>query len=430
MSEHKVAGLAKTVREQTDKSEDFDLDNYSEDAAGKLMTACFAQPHPAETPIRCTFVIGGGKEIRGRYDPQLYRGIAAALKAIGYEEDNGAAIGSLGAFKSQHDTGRNVKLIHVFPTLHKPPEDAHGGAGGEASGAAVALDADSPLYRLIAAESVEAFAALCAEGRVVSYAQLSRLNKQLAPYLALLKHIDAQMMGGQPLAPAEEAWAAIATAETLAAKLGWLQAAMKAVVEKGELSGSERRQVLESTEPKLAALEVEMATAQSEGKEARAAKLGAQREAILALRASAERSKPPNRALPPAVAAEVASAWAACLSLKALEASAKHSNQLLTLEQARQVGQLPELEARIAAAAEGARGWFESDEELTARVALAKANGAAEHKKKAAKQAQRASGTAGWSTVGDQSKALSTGKNRSKAPVGKSGAFAALAIDD
>lgn len=318
-------------------------------------------------------------------------------------------------------------------------------------------------------------------------------------------------MQGQPLSAAEEAWAAITTAETLGAKAGWLQAAMKGLVEKGELSVAERRALLETSAAKLEALEVELAAAQSEGKAPRAKTLSSQRDALMAMRAAAQKASASNRALPVAVAAEVAAAWAQCLQLQRIEATAKANNQLLTLEQARQVreeragahkrararlralaaplpaaglcptcglappclpprepyshapppygsrllhvapeghtsrrhslrpspvthvtgqvGQLPELQARISAAAEGARNWFESDAELEARVALAKANGAAAHTKVAARQAQKTTANASWSTVGQQSKALGA-KPGAKAGVGKGGSFAALSLND
>ncbi|KAG8458757.1 hypothetical protein KFE25_012955 [Diacronema lutheri] len=429
MSEQKVAGLAKAVREQTDKAEEYDLDNYSEEAAGELMTACFAQPHPAGAPLRCSFVIGGGKSIRGRYDPNLYRGIAAALKAIGFDEDSGASLGSSAAFKSQHDTGRNVKVVHVFPPLAHAPDGQHGDAAGE--GAAVPLAADSPLYRLIEAENVETFGVLCEEGGVRTYAQLSRLLKNLAPYIALLKRVDEKMMGGQPLSPAEEAWAAITTTDSLAAKAAHVQMGMKGLVERGELSAAEKAQLLRTTAPKLEALEIELAAARSEGKEKRVEKLAQQRDALIAARTSAEGSRPPNRALPPPAAAEVAKLWAQVLAVRAIEASAKQANQLLSLEQARQVGQLPELLARIDAIAEGARGWFESDEELGARVALAKGAGAGAHKKAADRQAARTSQSAGWTTSGSTARSLGAAKKTATKPGGgKGGAFAALAGDD
>ncbi|KAJ1620253.1 hypothetical protein T492DRAFT_635296 [Pavlovales sp. CCMP2436] len=431
MSDHKLAGLAKTLREQIDKQEEYDLDNYSEEAAGELMGACFAMTHPSVAPIRCTFVIGGGKSTRGRYEPNLYRGIAAALKAIGFEEDNGAALGSTGAFKSQHDTGRNIKVVHVFPLIFNGGGDEVAGGEATGSGAAVPLEADSPLYRLITAESEEAFAALCAEGKLLSYAQLQACNKALAPYLALLKDVDAKMMGGQPLSAAEEAWAAISSAETLQQKAGWVQAQMKVLVAKGELSTEEKRQLMQASTPKLEAIELEMATAQSEGKEKRVAALGKQREALIGLRAAAEKSKPPNRALPPTVATEVANLWAQCLKLRTFEASAKRNQQLLTIEQARAVGQLPELAERIADLAEHARGWFESDEALKARVALAKANGSAAAERAAKQQQQRAvGGGAGWATAGSFAKNLGAKTGAAKGGASKGGAFAALSLDD
>lgn len=425
---HKVAGLAKSVREQTDKADEYDLDNYSEEAAAELMEACFSQPHPSTAPLRCSFLIGGGKSIRGRYDPNLFRAIAAALKALGFDEDNGASHGSTGAFKSQHDTGRNVKVVHVFPTHAR---GADGGEEEEQEGAAVQLDADSPLYRLIEADGVEPFAALCAQGGVATYAQLQRLLKSLQPYAQLLAQVDAKMMAGQMLAPEEEAWAAITSADALAAKVAHVQAQMRGLVERGELSVAERAQLMRSTTPKLEALELQLAAAQSEGKAKRAERLSQQRDALLAARASAEASRPPNRALPVAAAAEAAKLWAQVLALRAVEAAAKQSNQLLTLEQARQVGQLAELRARLDGLAESCRGWFESDEELKARLALAKANGAAAHKKVADRQAGKAAQSAGWATAGSTAKSLGVAKKPAgKGGAAKGGAFAALSIDD
>ena len=62
------------------------------------MTAAFKEPLKASTPLRFTFVIGGGRLVRTRYDDHLGRWLSAGLSELGFDDDRGAALGSQGAF--------------------------------------------------------------------------------------------------------------------------------------------------------------------------------------------------------------------------------------------------------------------------------------------------------------------------------------------
>ena len=93
-----------------------DLAGFTEAQAHDFVTATFAEPHPAcecgtahcwfvcnsvlddtsecttpcaAKPLRFTFIIGGGKLVRSKYDEQLGKWLTAELRRVGYEEDKG-----------------------------------------------------------------------------------------------------------------------------------------------------------------------------------------------------------------------------------------------------------------------------------------------------------------------------------------------------
>jgi len=426
MSDTKVAGLAKQMREQTEKHEEYDLDNYSEEAAMELMRAAFGAPLEATEPVRCTLVCGGGKSVRGRYDPNLMRGISQSLKALGFEEDSGASLGTQGAFKMQHDTGRNLKLAHVFPRTSAGEGAASGDGAGGASGAT--LDPEAPAYQLMAAESLEAFQQLTA-AHLPTYVQKARAAKELSgTYLPLFKAIDAKLVGAQPLDAGEEAWSAVCSADALSERLASLQQAMMAQVEKGDLTAADKAEVRRTMGSKLESLEAEIAAAKSEGKAKRAEKLEATRAQIAALRAAADECSPKPPHQPQETLQELAGLWRQILALRHVEARAKQENKLLSLEQARQVGQLPELEEKVAAVLERECGWYETAKEVGERLAAGKQHALAQQKKAQAQQAARAGANAGWSTVGQPSKQLGA-KPKAKGSSVTGGSFALLGDD-
>ena len=79
--------------------------------------------------IRITLVVGAGKLGRQKYDPSALRTVTATLQSVGFVEDRGASCVSdcAGLFKFQHDTGKNLKTVVVFPKL--PAEKKKGGDG-------------------------------------------------------------------------------------------------------------------------------------------------------------------------------------------------------------------------------------------------------------------------------------------------------------
>eukprot|EP00400_MALV-I_sp_L67-5_P000812 gene812-857_t len=114
-----------SIRNSHDDELEFDLANYTEQKATDLMKACFEKPLERNTHLKVTFVVGGGKLVRQKYDDNLTKYVTNGLRAIGFEEDISADKSSSKVFKSQHDTSKNLKFVHVFPVIVKAAKNPH-----------------------------------------------------------------------------------------------------------------------------------------------------------------------------------------------------------------------------------------------------------------------------------------------------------------
>jgi len=114
------SGLALKIRSASE-SETFDL-TQPPSTITTATVAAFSTPFLAlPTMIRLTFNVGGGKAARGGFDQGAQRAFTSALREVGYEEDKGGGIDweSAGTFKQQHDTGKNLKTVVVFPRIDR-----------------------------------------------------------------------------------------------------------------------------------------------------------------------------------------------------------------------------------------------------------------------------------------------------------------------
>lgn len=104
----------------TPETAQFDLAGYDEPQVKALVKEAFGTPFDISKMIRVTFIVGGGKAIRGKYSESLARVFGTALQDLGFNQDSAAScdLMSAGSFKGQHDTQRNLKLVHVFPKVN------------------------------------------------------------------------------------------------------------------------------------------------------------------------------------------------------------------------------------------------------------------------------------------------------------------------
>eukprot|EP00927_Polykrikos_kofoidii_P076815 TRINITY_DN73840_c0_g1_i1.p1 TRINITY_DN73840_c0_g1~~TRINITY_DN73840_c0_g1_i1.p1 ORF type:complete len:1800 (+),score=403.34 TRINITY_DN73840_c0_g1_i1:624-5402(+) len=97
----------------------YDLSGYDDKQAQQLVKEAFETPLSCESMVRITFVVGGGKDIRGKYTDSLPKAVASALQELGFRQESGAScdLESAGSFKGQHDKGKNQKVVHIFPRI-------------------------------------------------------------------------------------------------------------------------------------------------------------------------------------------------------------------------------------------------------------------------------------------------------------------------
>lgn len=75
-------GLALEIR-TGGESEHYELSGYSQPQVEELVHNAFSTPIPSPGAMRCTFTVGGGKNTRGKYHPDMSKFMGAALRGIG-----------------------------------------------------------------------------------------------------------------------------------------------------------------------------------------------------------------------------------------------------------------------------------------------------------------------------------------------------------
>merc|ERR1719356_823887 len=102
--------------------------------------------------IRLTFIVGGGKLLRSKYNDRAGQAVTSTLKQLGFVEDRGASCiaDCAGCFKLQHDTGKNTKTVVVFPRLanHTRGNNSHDESGEEED---TLIPSASPGYKMAVA---------------------------------------------------------------------------------------------------------------------------------------------------------------------------------------------------------------------------------------------------------------------------------------
>ena len=120
MAKEDIHGLAGNIRSAT-LSETFDLGGLPSTTISQVVWDAFSRDFELDMGgmIRITLVVGAGKGNRSKYDPAALKLVTTSLSAAGYVEDRGAScvVESAGCFKFQHDTGKNLKTVVVFPKI-------------------------------------------------------------------------------------------------------------------------------------------------------------------------------------------------------------------------------------------------------------------------------------------------------------------------
>jgi polyhydroxyalkanoate synthesis regulator phasin len=351
-----------------------------EATAKDFMKSAFGEPLPmAKQPLRCTFIIGGGKLVRSRYDASLGKWMTSALRELGFEEDKSAAVGDAGVWKIQHDLGQNLIYLHVFPriasaTAAGDKTEGASGAGGTDGGAGAGES-------LFDSESLDIRALLCelsvlqkmVQSRVASYAQKKRLLTHVLDTIVQLDEMDTLLASRKPLTGFQQQLYEVADRDLLAAKVEWLKGELKTMVAEGKLTAAETEGVLAEMDGRIKALQAEMAKEREKGAlaaEKKVAQLTQQLEALQEKRGAV--AKGPGTkpfAHPVRMIEEIVKIRRQMDPLLALE----KAGRMLTLEETKKLGLLDDLKEKMQQFLGAARGFWETDEEFSKRLTVAAA---------------------------------------------------------
>lgn len=391
-------GLSKHIRSRG-ISETYDLAGFGEAQTKDLVRDAFGQPIPATEPLRYTFLIGGGKtQNRQKYDGDLGRYLAAALREVGYREDRTATalLECQGTYKSQHDTHKGIRTVQVFPRVEIVEAEE-----GQDSARSRASMASTPDY-MAAVCTFETFQEMVQE-KVTSWSQKRRLLRHLDSFVARQKESEQKLTRMETLTAEEEDIYENVDVDVAAQKHSWLSSLVKAMVENGQLTKAEHEQVLSQVQSKMDTLQVEHAAATEKNDEAKLARIHKQGEQLTQRRALVHSNAPVTHKVKHED--ELRAITAKLIKIEKLEST---RGRLLTIDEVKQVGGKDELLERASVLEADSRGWFEEDEEFATRLAEVRKQG----QRMAAKKAP--AGSKG----GKGGASASSAKNRGRSGVG------------
>ena len=405
-------GLVGTMRSITE-SEEFDLGSISSSTSAQtLLRDAFekAREEPLERMVRATLVVGAGKANRQKYDASLQKWVVGALKDIGYADDRSACceFASAGSFKVQHDTGRNLFFVHVFPRCERKVVDD---AATEATEAAPS--AELSREHVLCASEAATFQRIVKK-KCASWSEKKRLQAALRDLQGRFAAMDAKLMSREALDDDESALYEVGSSDDLGDKLRWLAEATKKMLDDGQLTAPEKEAALAQMDGRLEALAADGSP-----------KALAQRARVAENRAKLDARKLDWTPAKVEHDAAIRALHKQLAPLDALERQAKAG--FLSLQDAARLGEKDDLEARVASLEQACRGWYETDDELDARLAPLRQHLKTLKQKLGAPKPKAAANAGGWSTAPAKSRSKGA-SGKSTASKGRSmGGFSALA---
>lgn len=432
-----LSGLAGEIRSAI-SSEQYDLGGYTEPRAKDLIISAFGKPLTAPTEmIKCTFVVGGGKLVRAKYNDDLTKWIVSALREIGYTEDRSAAetFDSQGTYKQQHDTGQNLKYLIIYPHVTCANQKQGGDNNDNNNNNNIPkIDMKSPEYIVRVCE-VATLKEIVSQN-VISYRQKKKLLKILQSALEEFKQIEAKLISGIQLNPIEQSiYDSNSSSDN--EKITWLQSEIKDMIDTSKLTTSEKNELLLLLDTNLKSVNDEIEEAQKEKKDKKVEKLIIKKESIVTRKEFVSKITTIQHRLK--FGDEIQKLRIKIFGLLALEE--KGRSMSLTLADLKVLEEKSDFEKRIAELEANSRGWFETEEDFEAKCkfeekeAKTKYNNKLKLKSNDTKKSSSSTGkttsnsktTTGWSTVAV--KKTSTVNNNNNVKKSSSGFAAAFDSD-
>jgi hypothetical protein len=248
------------------ESETFDLGGQSPATIEKMVTDAFSAPLPISEMIRITLVTGAGKLERQKYDENAGKAVTTALRALGFVEDRGASAipECAGSFKMQHDTGKNLKTVVVFPRIEGAGALAEKVGSLSVNDASSFLPEGSPEHK-IAMASVAIFERMIGS-MCPSWSQKKACLGVIDIIRTQLQGLEQKLLHGTPLSDAEQSFYDSVSVTSLDDKASKVKDLMHKHVEEGRVTAEERQQLLSQVRERVQTLTKEIEEAKAAGK--------------------------------------------------------------------------------------------------------------------------------------------------------------------
>jgi hypothetical protein len=352
-------GMAAKIRAAAE-SETFDLGGLPESTIQQIIQDAFgtdwsydaiaASNNGNNIMIRITLVVGAGKQSRQKYSDSTPKVVAAALNAAGYEEDRGASCVPEcgGLYKLQHDTGKNLKTVVVFPRFSQETIKTSGNKGS--AGSNLLPPESSTEYKALVCSMVVFENIL--KYKVSSWFQKRNLTQYLEEDIihGQLQECDALLLKGQVLSHDQQVF--YDACVDINAKHAALKEAMHQQVEDEQLTEPERDFLLQQVAHRIEELEASNSNSSALAK-------ARQRQSKLQSIAPI-----PLPSLKHHIA--IAKLWKQAAPL--LHLQTKQNQQHLTLAETKRLGQLEDILAEIGELEEDSQGWLEDDDVFEKRI--------------------------------------------------------------
>lgn len=413
------------------------------------MNDAFSQPFQLDQMIRITFVVGAGKLGRSKYDAKTGMHVTSALKELGFVEDRGASCVNecAGSYKSQHDTGKNLFTVVVFPKLAAAAEPQDAQNGGETSyeyPIPIPLVEGTPVHTILLA-SEDTFQKMASTSMCPTWDEKKMCSEVLKLGMETLQSIDNKLMTGTALSEQENAfYDETGGVLAITAKAEYLKKLMASQVEDGKLMQHELDRLLQQVEEKIDAFNADIDEATQRSQEKKVAKLTAQKEKAVARKKmlKGHTAQSPKQLKHEA---QIMTLSKQLQPLLKLESTAK--GRLLSMKETKQLAAKDEMMEEISQLEEASQGWFEDEDAFHIRLEASRKKRAAASKTakttsggkgKKPGTGSRSMATSAWLTPGSSGvgakqaaagkKATATKKSKPKSG-GGGGVFAAMMMD-
>jgi len=441
-----VSGMAASIRSATE-NDVFDLAGH--DAVNIIQTIkdAFSTPFALPNMIRITFIVGAGKLSRQKYDDKAMLTLTQTLKMLDYVEDRGASCVNEcgGCYKTQHDTGKNLFTVVVFPRLagQQNDDDDDGCGGVTAAASSSEYSIPIPLVEGTAVHTIllatEDYFQRMSPSICPSWSEKKMCSDVLNLAVETVQAMDAKLISGLPLTDHENSfYDAVGGVESIRIKIEFLKKLIIEQVESGALTQSELNRLLQQVDEKISSLNVDIDTAMQNSQEKKASKLTIQKENA----ESRKRMLKSHKGKVPHALKHEAQIMKLRKQLHPLLKLEKETKgKLLSIKETKELAMKDELLEEISKLEESSRGWFEEDDTFEVRLGAcrkkqlmpatsskATPTGSGGKGRTSGTGSQTMIKTTAWLTPGNalEKKAAVAGKSKSKT---NGSVFAAMMID-